>query len=152
VTFTDMLTCASSNLVVHFTVPLSLVWSTVMVRCPLCICVSFLIYITNVRALEISPFEWWKCGIRILSRSGFRREACRWGSICSEHTCFLVQKRAIQKSMPMMVCGAQKWYWQAPAFAGPIEYFRLFFAEFVVTLLLGESNLYFHQYYIQQGT
>jgi hypothetical protein len=59
---------------------------------------------------------------------------------------------------------------QVPAFTGPsvrldnnaapnikddsslLEYFKLFFTEFVVTLLVEESNLYFHQYYIKKAT
>jgi hypothetical protein len=39
--FIGMLTCACSNLVFHFTVSLSTVLCTIMVRCPLCICVIF---------------------------------------------------------------------------------------------------------------
>jgi hypothetical protein len=34
----------------------------------------------------------------------------------------------------------------------PIEYPKVIFTEFVVTLLVEESNLYCHQYYILQAT
>jgi hypothetical protein len=36
--------------------------------------------------------------------------------------------------------------------SSPKEYFKLFFTEYVVTLLVGESNSFLHQYYIQQET
>jgi hypothetical protein len=45
---TDILTCACSNLGLHFTILLTLLWSTVTVNCPLCICISLFMYITEV--------------------------------------------------------------------------------------------------------
>jgi hypothetical protein len=36
--------------------------------------------------------------------------------------------------------------------SSPIEYSKLFFTEFVVTLLVGESNMYCHQNDTQQAT
>jgi hypothetical protein len=36
--------------------------------------------------------------------------------------------------------------------SSPIEYSKVIFTEFVVTLLVEESNLYCHQYYIIQAT
>jgi hypothetical protein len=39
ISFIGALICACSHLVVHFTVPSALVWSSVMVKFPLCICI-----------------------------------------------------------------------------------------------------------------
>jgi hypothetical protein len=36
--------------------------------------------------------------------------------------------------------------------SSPLEYFTLFFTEFVVTLLVEKSNLYCNQYYMRQAT
>jgi hypothetical protein len=36
--------------------------------------------------------------------------------------------------------------------SSPLEYSKFFLTEFVVILLVKESNLYCHQYYIQQAT
>jgi hypothetical protein len=43
-----MLTCATSNLGIHFTVLLIVVWSMVIVSCPLCTYISLLIYILEI--------------------------------------------------------------------------------------------------------
>jgi hypothetical protein len=45
--FTGILICACSDLIVHFRISLSLVWSTLMFICLLYACISFLVCITE---------------------------------------------------------------------------------------------------------